>query len=139
MKKKILMADDDLDLCVVFQTVFNHLGYDSVFAEDGAKAVKIATTQKPDLILMDIIMPVMNGYQATRLIRQNPETRSIPVIAITALTSLEEREECLRSGCNDHIAKPFPIKDLASRIEKLLPISLLDDFRIEESPSSRKT
>jgi CheY-like chemotaxis protein len=120
MKKKILMVDDDLDLCLIFQTVFEHLGYDSVFAVDGAEAVKIATTQKPDLILMDIIMPVMNGYQATRMIRQNPKTRSIPIIAVTALTSPEEREECLKSGCDDYIAKPFKIKDLASRIEKLL-------------------
>ncbi len=120
MKKKILMVDDDLDLCLIFKTVFEHLGYDSVFAVDGAEAVKIATTQKPDLILMDIIMPVMNGYQATRLIRQNPKTRSIPVIALTVLTSSEEREECFRSGCDDYIAKPFTIKDLASRIEKLL-------------------
>ena len=120
MKKKILMVDDDLDLCLIFQTVFEHLGYDSVFAVNGAEAVKIATTQKPDLILMDIMMPVLNGYQATRLIRQNPKTRSIPVIAVTVLTSSEERKECFRSGCNDYIAKPFTTKELASRIEKLL-------------------
>ena len=65
-------------------------------------------------------MPKMNGYQATRMIRQNPKTCSIPVIAVTALTSPEEREECLKSGCDDYISKPFTIKDLASRIEKLL-------------------
>ena len=120
MKKKILMVDDDLDLCLIFKTVFEHLGYESVFAVNGAEAVKIATTHKPDLILMDIIMPKMNGYQATRMIRQNPKTSSIPVIALTALTSSEEREECFQSGCDDHVAKPFKIKDLASRIEKLL-------------------
>jgi len=120
MKKKILMVDDDLDLCLIFQTVLEHLGYDYVFAVNGAEAVKIATTQKPDLILMDIIMPVLNGYQATRMIRQNPKTCSIPVIAVTVLTSSEEREECFRSGCNDYIAKPFTAKELASRIEKLL-------------------
>jgi len=120
MKKKILMVDDDLDLCLIYETVFEHLGYDFVFAANGNEAVVIATTQKPDLILMDIIMPVMNGYQTTRLIRQNPKTHSIPVIAVTALTSPEEREECFRSGCDDYIAKPFTIKDLASRIEKLL-------------------
>ncbi len=120
MKKKILMVDDDLDLCLIFQTVFEHLGYDFAFAVNGAEAVKIATTQKPDLILMDIMMPVLNGYQATRLIRQNPKTRSIPVIAVTVLTSSEERKECFRSGCNDYIAKPFTTKELASRIEKLL-------------------
>ena len=114
------MVDDDLDLRLIFQTVLEHLGYDSVFAVNGAEAVKIATTQKPDLILMDIIMPVLNGYQATRIIRQNPKTCSIPVIAVTVLTSSEEREECFRSGCNDYIAKPFTAKELASRIEKLL-------------------
>ncbi len=114
------MVDDDLELCMIFQTVFKHLGYDSVFAGNGKEAVVIATTQKPDLILMDLIMPVVNGFQATRMIRQNPKTRSIPVIAVTALTSSEEREECLKIGCNDYIAKPFTIKDLASRIEKLL-------------------
>jgi len=114
------MVDDDLDLCLIFKTVFEHLGYDSVFAVNGAEAVEIATTQKPDLILMDIIMPKMNGYQATRMIRQNPKTRSIPVIAVTALSSSEEREECFKSGCDDYIAKPFTIKDIATRIEKLL-------------------
>ena len=120
MKKKILMVDDDLDLCLIFQTVFELLGYDSILAVNGKEAVEIATTQKPDLILMDIMMPVMDGYQATRMIRQNPKTRSIPVIAVTALTSSEEREECLKCGCDDYIAKPFKIKDIASRIEKLL-------------------
>jgi len=120
MKKKILMVDDDLDLCLIFQTVFELLGYDSVFAVNGKEAVEIATTQKPDLILMDIMMPVLNGYQATRLIRQNPKTRSIPVIAVTALTSTEEREQCFWSGCDDYIAKPFTAKEIASRIKKLL-------------------
>jgi len=117
------MVDDDLDLCLIYETVFKHLGYDAVFAVNGAEAVKIASTQKPDLILMDIIMPVMNGYQATRMIRQSPKTHSIPVIAVTALTSPEEREECFRSGCDDYIAKPFKIKDIATRIEKLLKSS----------------
>ncbi len=114
------MVDDDLDLCLIYETVFEHLGYDFVFAANGNEAVVIATTQKPDLILMDLIMPVVNGFQATRMIRQNPKTRSIPVIAVTALTSSEEMEECFQSGCNDHIAKPFTTQDLFPRIENLL-------------------
>jgi len=119
MKKKILIAEDNAALNRVLQLLLKGR-YDTIPAMNGKEAVEIATTQKPDLILMDIILPVLNGYQATRLIRQNPKTRSIPVIAVTALTSSEEMEECFQSGCNDHIAKPFTTQDLFPRIENLL-------------------
>ena len=119
MKKKIFIAEDNLAVNKALQLLLEPR-YETIPAMNGKQAVEFAATQLPDLILMDIIMPVMNGYQATRMIRQNPKTRSIPVIAVTALTSLEEREECLKSGCDDYIAKPFKIKDLAFRIEKLL-------------------
>jgi len=119
MKKKILIAEDDLALNRILQLLLKGR-YDTIRAINGKEAVEIAATQKPDLILMDIVLPVMNGYQATRLIRQNPKTHSIPVIAVTALTSSEEREECFQSGCDDHIAKPFTTKDLLPCIEKLL-------------------
>jgi CheY-like chemotaxis protein len=69
---------------------------------------------------MDIIMPVTDGFEATRLIRQNPKTSSIPILAVTALDDPIYEEECLESGCNDHIAKPFTATQLASRIEELL-------------------
>ncbi len=119
MKKKILIAEDDLALNRILQLLLKGR-YDTIRAINGKEAVEIAATQKPDLILMDIVLPVMNGYQATRLIRQNPKTHSIPVIAVTALTSSEEREECFQSGCDDHIGKPFTTKDLLPCIEKLL-------------------
>ncbi len=119
MKKKILIAEDDPAMNRVLQLHLKHL-YETIPAMDGKQAVDIAATQLPDLILMDIIMPVLNGYQATRMIRQNPKTFSIPIIAITALTSSEEREECFRKGCNDFIAKPLIAEDLLPSIEKLL-------------------
>ena len=100
MKKKILIAEDDLALNRVLQLLLRGR-YDTIPAMNGKEVVEIATTQKPDLILMDIILPVLNGYQATRMIRRNPKTRSIPVIALTALSSSEEMEECFHSGCND--------------------------------------
>ena len=94
--------------------------YETIPAMDGKQAVDIATAQLPDLILMDIIMPVMSGYQATRLIRENPKTSSIPIIAVTALVSHIMEEECFQSGCDDYIAKPFTTEDLVPRIENLL-------------------
>jgi len=119
MKKKILIVDDNPVVNKVMQLLLAPR-YETIPAMDGKQAVDIAATQLPDLILMDIIMPVLNGYHATRMIRQNPKTCSIPIIAITALTSSEEREECIRKGCNDFIAKPLIAEDLLPSIEKLL-------------------
>jgi len=120
MKKKILIVDDNPDLIRIMQVQLEDMGYDTVQATNGMQAVDIAATQLPDLILMDIIMPVTDGFEATRLIRQNAKTSSIPIIAVTALDGHIYEEECLESGCNDHIAKPFTTKELVSRIEKLL-------------------
>ncbi len=120
MKKKILIVDDNPDLISILQVQLKDMGYDTVQATNGMQAVDIATAQLPDLILMDIIMPVTDGLEATRLIRENPKTSSIPILAVTALDGPIYEEECLESGCNDHIAKPFTTKELVSRIEKLL-------------------
>jgi CheY-like chemotaxis protein len=120
MKKKILIVDNDLNLCHAVQTHLELLGYDSILAVNGKEAVDLATSQVPDLILMDLIMPVMDGLQATRLIRENSNTKSTPIIAMTARVTSENKIECLQSGCDGHIAKPFTSKRLASIIKKLL-------------------
>ena len=120
MKKKILIVEDDQDLRQTLQMHLELLGYDSILAENGKEAVDLATSQVPDLILMDLIMPVMDGLQATRLIREHPNTQSTPIIAMTARVTSENKIECLQSGCDGHIAKPFTSKQLASIIEKLL-------------------
>ena len=119
MKKKILIVEDNLAVNRALQLLLEPR-YETIPAMDGKEAVDIAATQLPDLILMDIMMPVMNGYQATRLIRQNPKTHSIPILAVTALDGPTYEEECFQSGCDDHIAKPFKTKELVPCIEKLL-------------------
>jgi len=119
MKKKILIVEDNLAVNKALQLILEPR-YETIPAMDGKQAVDNAATQLPDLILMDIIMPVMSGYQANRLIRQNPKTHSIPILAVTALVSHIMEEECFQSGCNDHIAKPFTTQDLLPRIENLL-------------------
>ncbi len=119
MRKKILIVEDNQELVKVMQMGLNN-PYDTIPAMDGKQAVDMAVTQLPDLILMDIILPEMDGLQATRLIRQNPKTRSIPIIAVTARVSSINEEECFQSGCDDYIAKPFLAEDLFPCIEKLL-------------------
>jgi len=119
MKKKILIAEDNLAVNKALQLILEPR-YETIPAMDGKQAVEFAATQLPDLILMDLIMPVMNGFQASRWIRQHPKTRSIPILAVTAMTTLKDKEECFQSGCDDFIAKPFTTKDLIPCIEKLL-------------------
>ncbi len=126
MKRKILIVEDDLDIVDLLQSQVKALGYDSIVAGNGKQAVDMATSQLPHLILMDIMLPVMDGLDATRQIRQNPTTRSIPIIAVTALSSRRDKEKCLQSGCDDYLSKPFTQftrVQLCSRIEKLLKTS----------------
>jgi len=120
MKKKILIVDDNPDLICILQLHLKIKDYDSILAVNGKEAVDLATSHLLDLIVMDIMLPVMDGLQATRLIRKNPKTQSIPILAMTAKVTSEDREECLRSGCDDFIAKPFTSRQLTSIIEKLL-------------------
>ncbi len=112
--------EDNLDVMYIHRSIIQNLGYDSMLAVNGEEAVHLAITQQPDLILMDIMMPVMDGLRATRLIRENPKTRSIPILAVTVLATHKDKEECLQSGCDDYTCKPFTHLQLCTRIEKLL-------------------
>jgi len=119
MKKKILIVDDNTDLNKVLQMSLNE-SYETISAVNCEDAVDLAVTEVPDLIIMDLMMNGMNGFEAIRLIRQVPKTRSIPVIAITAGLSNTVEEECTRIGCNDFLFKPFTASQLNSSITKLL-------------------
>ena len=118
MRKKILIVDDNEELVRVLQLLLKE--YDLILAENGKQAVEMAFTLEPDLTVMDIMMPEMDGLQATRLIRQNAKTRSIPILAITAGVSNSIEDECFQAGYDDFISKPFTIEELGSRIKKLL-------------------
>ncbi len=117
---KILIVEDIPDMVNMLQMLLEHQGYDYIVAKNGKEAVDMADYQLPDLILLDIMLPKMDGLEAARLIRQNPKTHSIPILAVTAKVFPQDREECLQYGCNDHLAKPFTLEELASKIEKLL-------------------
>ena len=120
MEKKILIVDDNADLLRILALQLKSEGYRTVQAVNGKEAVHIATMELPDLILMDIMMPVMSGLEATSLIRQELKTRSIPIIAVTAKISIEDRKEIIRGGCDDFLSKPYTTQELTSCIEKLL-------------------
>jgi len=118
--KKALVVEDHPDLLGVFCQLLEAWDFDVVSANTGKEGVEKAIEEKPNLILMDIMMPVMDGREATRRIRSNPETKDIPVLAITALTKESELRECIEAGCNDYMLKPFNYKDLQEKIQALL-------------------
>jgi CheY-like chemotaxis protein len=120
MKSLILLVEDNEVTVDVMREQLKFLGYRVVIARNGAEAVASAIAELPDLIVMDIQMPVMDGYQAAAQIRKEPKTQSTPILAATAKAMSGDREKCLRAGCNDYIAKPFTHRQLQVAIEKLL-------------------
>ena len=120
MKKRVLLAEDHPGTIELMQLELEVLGYEVKVARNGLEVVEMACSDPPDLIVMDIIMPKMDGFQAIAEIRRNPETRHIPILAATALARPGDREKCLESGCNGYIAKPFTHKQLGAAIEKVL-------------------
>ena len=119
MKKRVLLAEDHADTAEMVKFGLESLDYEVEVAENGLEAVKKAASECPDLIVMDIMMPVMDGLQATSQIRQNPKTKDIPVLAATALSAPGDEEKCLMSGCNGYIAKPFTCRQLDAAIKQL--------------------
>ena len=120
MKTKILLVEDNPATMEVMHQELEVLGYDVAIAKDGAEAVEMAGSELPDLIIMDMLMPKMDGSEATGRIRKNPKTKAIPILAATAKALPEDRDICLASGCDDYIAKPFSYRELHDAIEKLL-------------------
>ena len=119
MKKKVLIVDDNDDVMEMVETSLKD-SFETISAINGEDAVDLAVTEAPDLILMDLMMNGMDGFEAIHLIRQVPKTRSIPIIVITAGISDTVDEECTQIGCNDLLFKPFTASQLNSSITKHL-------------------
>lgn len=117
MAHKILIIDDDDNNLSLFSTVLKCDGYETLQAKDGAEGIKLAETEKPNLILMDIQMPVMDGFTAIRILRSQPPTRNIPSIALTSYALAEGREGFLKRGFVDFIPKPIKLKEFLRIIE----------------------
>jgi CheY-like chemotaxis protein len=118
--KKILIVDDSKVAAMTQQLILRSLrGCEVITAEDGIKGVEKAVSQQPDLILMDVVMPRMNGFEACRLIRGHEATESIPIIMVTTRSESTHVDEGFASGCTDYIFKPIDTAQLLEKIEKL--------------------
>ena len=118
---KILIVEDNSDMRDLLRLVIQGLDYVPVLARNGQECLEKAITDKPKLILMDIRMPIMDGWEATRALRAHPETKAIPILVTTALIFRpEDLTACLEMGCNGYMARPFNVVDLQNKIRELL-------------------
>lgn len=118
---KVLCAEDNEDNIFMLTARLSRKGYEVVVARDGRQAVEMAQSESPSLILMDLSLPVMDGWEATRRIKAAPETRMIPVIALSAHAMPGDREKALAAGCDDYDTKPVVMPRLLEKMRALMP------------------
>lgn len=123
----VLIVDDIPVNIQLLQTHLKTAGYDTIQARNGEEALHQVTQRKPDLILLDVMMPKMDGFQACRLLKKNQETRYIPIIMVTALNEIEDKIKGIDAGADDFITKPFNKLELLARVKSLLRIKTLHD------------
>jgi two-component system cell cycle response regulator DivK len=122
MSKRILVVEDQPDNRRILRDLLGNAGYDLIEAETGEEALAALEAQRPDLILMDIQLPVMDGYEATRRIRSNPELKFIPIIAVTSYALGGDEAKALAVGCTAYITKPFSPRALLAKVQEHLAL-----------------
>src|SRR5580698_5622012 len=120
MKKLLLVEDNEMNRDMLSRRL-ERRGYQVLIAVDGEQGLSAAREHQPDLILMDMSLPVLDGWESTRRLKQQPETQRIPVLALTAHAMAGERDKALAAGCNDYDTKPVDFERLLGKIENLLP------------------
>jgi CheY-like chemotaxis protein len=119
-RKRILLVDDSSTALMIEKMLLAKAPYEVITARDGHEGVRKAVTERPDLILMDVVMPTMTGLQACRAIRANAATRETPIILVTTRGEQENVEEGFASGCNDYVTKPINGLELLSKLRNTL-------------------
>jgi len=120
MSKRILVVEDQEDNRQILRDLLASAGYELTEAENGEEALAALAKQQPDLILMDIQLPIMDGYEATRRIRTNPDLKSVPIIAVTSHALAGDEEKALTAGCNGYVSKPYSPRDLLAKVRAYL-------------------
>ena len=120
MGRVILIVEDDPKNLKLIRDLLQIRGYTTLEATDGKQGVDMARAKMPDLILMDIQMPVMDGFEAISILKADPVTKSIPIIALTAFAMQGDREKCMEAGCNDYITKPLDTRVFMTKVKEYL-------------------
>ena len=115
--KKIMVVDDDKDATSLFEEVLKAEGYAAVLLNESSKAVQVAKLEKPDLFILDLMMPEPDGFKLCRMLRKEPDFRHTPIIIVTALNDTDSRIVAIGAGANDYLTKPFRLDELYTSIK----------------------
>jgi two-component system, cell cycle response regulator DivK len=121
MTKRILVVEDQEDNRQILRDLLANAGFEMIEAEDGQQALTQAAKHKPDLILMDIQLPLLDGYEATRRIKADPALNAIPIIVVTSYALSGDEDKAHAAGCDAYVAKPFSPRALLAKIREYLP------------------
>jgi two-component system, cell cycle response regulator DivK len=117
----ILVVEDQMDNRQILRDLLGNAGYSLVEAENGAEALAAVAKQRPDLILMDIQLPVMDGYEATRRLKSDPATKAIPIIVVTSYALSGDEGKARAAGCDAYVTKPYSPRQLLAKVREFLP------------------
>jgi two-component system cell cycle response regulator DivK len=121
MSKRILVVEDHEDNRQILRDLLGSAGFEMIEAGDGEAALRMAAAEQPDLILMDVQLPVLDGYEATRRIKADPRLKAIPIIVVTSYALSGEEVRARRAGCDAYVAKPYSPRQLLAKIRTYLP------------------
>ncbi len=124
MKTKILIIEDNERNLYMQRFLLEKHGFEVVGARDGREGLEAASRERPALIVLDIQLPVMDGHEVARRLKEQPETRDIPIVVVTSYAMPKDREMAFASGCDGYIEKPIDPESFASQVERYLPTSL---------------
>jgi two-component system cell cycle response regulator DivK len=120
MSTRILVVEDQEDNRRILRDLLTSAGYQVLEAEDGEQGIAAAEAHRPDLILMDIQLPIVDGHEATRRIKANPELRAIPIIVVTSYALSGDEDKARAAGCDDYVTKPYSPRQLLAKIKEHL-------------------
>jgi putative two-component system response regulator len=127
-KNKILVVDDDERNLRIIEAMLIPQGYDVLLTQNGYEALKMAKEQSPDVILLDIMMPQIDGFEVARQLKEIEDTRIIPIVMVTALREVEDRVKALEAGADDFLSKPVEKTELRARVSSLLKVKAYNDY-----------
>ncbi len=121
-KSRVLVADDDVNLRRILSLFLRNAGYDTLEAADGHQALDFIRSQRPDAVILDVMMPGLDGFTLCRLVKETPDTRGIPIVICTARNRKEDLVTAIRAGAEDYIVKPFTKETVLSKVQKVLAV-----------------
>lgn len=120
MNKRILVVEDNDKNRLLIADVLKYYGYEVIEAVNGAEGIKMAKDHKPDVVLMDIQMPIMDGFEAISMLKESPETKNIKIIAVTSFAMVGDKEKIMRAGADEYIVKPVDTRQLPGIVKRVL-------------------